>query len=249
MNEKVSDFLVFSLYGAMASWGDIAVGEHRLTHKHPNKSSVLGLIAASLGIRREQDESHVELDQCLGVSTCVRLQGEYLSDWHTAQVPSGKRYYSTRKAELSYLDKKNTILSKREYVTDAFFQIAIWQKNKSFTLDEIKQGLLKPHFTLYLGRKSCPIALPIKPEIMSNTSLKNAYTKNFTNTKKRMKELEYLFPNGNKFADYYWEEGCMAEIGMEASMILNVRDGIYSRSRWQFFNRKECYCSEEYGCR
>ena len=51
----MADFLVFQLYGALASWGDIAVGEYRPSQGHPSKSAITGLLAAALGIEREDD--------------------------------------------------------------------------------------------------------------------------------------------------------------------------------------------------
>ena len=50
------EFLIFRLYGMMASWGDIAVGELRPTFDHPSRSAIVGLLAAALGIRRDEEE-------------------------------------------------------------------------------------------------------------------------------------------------------------------------------------------------
>jgi CRISPR system Cascade subunit CasD len=36
------DVLVFRLYGPMASWGEIAVGESRHTANYPGKSAIIG---------------------------------------------------------------------------------------------------------------------------------------------------------------------------------------------------------------
>ena len=40
----------------MVSWGDTSVGEIRPSGSHPTRSAVLGILAASLGIPREQEE-------------------------------------------------------------------------------------------------------------------------------------------------------------------------------------------------
>jgi CRISPR system Cascade subunit CasD len=47
------EYLLFRLYGPLASWGEIAVGESRHTATYPGKSALLGLLAAALGIRRD----------------------------------------------------------------------------------------------------------------------------------------------------------------------------------------------------
>ena len=58
---SMHEYLLFRLYGSMASWGDIAVGEFRPTFDHPSKSAVMGLIAAAMGIRRDEEERQREL--------------------------------------------------------------------------------------------------------------------------------------------------------------------------------------------
>ncbi|MCV6614557.1 MAG: CRISPR-associated protein Cas5, partial [Cellvibrionaceae bacterium] len=51
------DYLVFRLYGAMASWGQPAVGETRHSGTYPSKSAVTGLLGAALGIKRSQEQA------------------------------------------------------------------------------------------------------------------------------------------------------------------------------------------------
>nr|WP_284509571.1 CRISPR-associated protein Cas5 [Salinivibrio costicola] len=46
------DYLVFRLYGPLASWGEPAVGGDRPTSAYPSRSAVLGLLGAALGIKR-----------------------------------------------------------------------------------------------------------------------------------------------------------------------------------------------------
>ena len=53
------DFLVFQLQAPLAAWGDIAVGECRPTMAYPGQSALLGLLAAALGVRREDAEAQV----------------------------------------------------------------------------------------------------------------------------------------------------------------------------------------------
>lgn len=49
------DFLVFQLQGPMAAWGDTAVGEFRPSLDAPGLSSLVGLLGAALGLRREDE--------------------------------------------------------------------------------------------------------------------------------------------------------------------------------------------------
>ena len=59
----MKDFLVFQLYGVLAAWGDIAVGEYRPSLGHPTKSAVTGLLGAALGVDRSDESQHQQLTQ------------------------------------------------------------------------------------------------------------------------------------------------------------------------------------------
>ena len=59
----MKDYLLFRLHGALASWGDIAVGDIRPSYRYPSKSAVIGLLAAALGV--ERDEHHKQAEESL----------------------------------------------------------------------------------------------------------------------------------------------------------------------------------------
>ena len=63
------EYLMFRLYGPMASWGDIAVGEYRPSFAHPSKSAVMGMLAAAVGLRREEE------DKIAAICRFIRLCG------------------------------------------------------------------------------------------------------------------------------------------------------------------------------
>ncbi len=239
------DFLVFQLYGALASWGDIAVGEDRPSLGHPTKSAIMGLLAAALGIERESDAVHAQLSQQYAIAVCVRANGELLRDYHTVQVPGGKRQYASRRDEL-LMDKLNlnTILSKRDYRTDAFYQVAVWAtvEEPTYSLAILQQHLQQPVFNLYLGRKSCPVSLPLNPVISSVVSLKQA----FDAYPLAQASLWTDSLTQSELVSYFWEDGKLTEDerGMVSSMTYPRRDQISSRKRWQFANRDEFYHAE-----
>lgn len=245
------DFLVFQIYGALASWGNIAVGEHRPSLGHPTKSAVNGLLAAAMGIDRGDDEKHRQLSQQYGVAVCVRASGELLRDYHTIQVPGGKREYASRRDELllpgfnskTFKSNLEAIISKRDYRTDALYQVAVWnhEEDPLFALDELREKLLNPHFTLYLGRKSCPASLPLFPLVISGHPLDKAF-----DTYPLDKAANWMGPLKNsELISYYWEAGLSdAELGdLKATMVYPRRDQVSSRQRWQFANRDESYCA------
>ncbi len=240
------DFLVFQLYGALASWGDIAVGGYRPIQGQPSKSAITGLLAAALGIDREDDAMHIKLGQHYRIAVCVRAAGELLRDYHTTQVPGGKRRYASRRQEL-LTDKVNlnTILSQRDYRTDAFYQVAVWVVPGPValpTLTELKQALQQPKYSLYLGRKSCPVSLPLYPVIMSKNTLKEAFDDYPFDKAKPWTEI--LDTPG--LTSYFWEQNGlkMEEAGMSPSMTYPRRDLVISRKRWQFTPRNEYYYAE-----
>jgi len=239
----MSEYLLFQLYGPMAAWGDIAVGEQRPTMSHPSKSATLGLLAAALGIRRDEEEKHKALAASYGLAVRVASPGELLRDYHTTQVPPQRRgvRHFTRREELA-ADTLHTILSQRDYRMDACCTAALWVQNAPapHSLQELESALQRPRFTLYLGRKSCPPALPLAPQVIQSATLKEAFDKlpvpdTF---------LEYLPPA--KQTAFYWEYLDRSVAGFSEDgvhMAHTRRDWPLSRRRWQFTDREEFYHS------
>lgn len=235
------DFLLFNLYGPMAAWGDIAVGEQRPSFGQPTKSAIMGLLAAALGLRRNEEELHNQLQASVCFAVQVNHAGELLRDYHTTQSPSQKKgkVFHTRLDETAE-ENLNTILSQRDYRTDASYTVALWLRDNasSWSLSNFKNALLMPEFTLYLGRKSCPLALPLTPDIMQAENLCQA----FSQVKKTDDFLKNLPRPEN--VSIYWEDLSFSETGFPQQALhwQSVRrDAITSRKRWQFSERKENY--------
>jgi len=246
-------FLLFQLYGPMAAWGDIAVGEERPSSGHPGKSAILGLLAAAKGLRRDQENEHLAMERGYGIGVKVESTGTFLKDYHTTQVPPQtalkKHMIATRRDELDALffyQKINpkvsgTILSNRVYRCDALNQIAVWEKTEApYPLSELKTCLMQPHFTLYLGRKSCPLGLPMHPHIVETDTLAGAFRDaEFILLNKFIKKLGFgtsIVPVAERVS-VYWESGVKS--GIEARETYTRRDSILSRRRWQFQERQE----------
>lgn len=226
-------YLLFRLYGPLSSWGDVAVGETRPSFTYPSKSAVLGLIAAALGIRRDEEVKHQQLAESLSFAVCVESIGLPLADYHTAQVPSGKERYCTRRQELSgEKSELNTILSTRDYRSDGLYIIVLWQrKHGEWSIEQIKAKLEQPEFIPYLGRKSCPAALPFEAQVVDAVSLVEALAKG----KFISVHLFGFKPIGQKML--YWDD-CDTP-GLEVQHTFERRDLPLSRCRWQFDTRKE----------
>jgi len=240
------EFLVIRLYGPMASWGDIAVGEQRLTHGHPTKSAIVGLLAAALGIRRDEEERHIALVNGYSMAVRVDSQGALLRDYHTVQVPPpdrGRRYY-TRREEMSVAKHElNTILSQRDYRVDAHYTVALYGDGvMPYAFETLVQALKRPRYTLYLGRKSCPLAFPLTPQIIKAENLKQVFDQAPVDNE-LYTQVSFSTSSADKHTSYYWEGLTQEETGFptenSAYMQHERRDQVVSRRRWQFVSRKE----------
>ncbi len=231
------EFLLFRLYGPMAAWGNIAVGEDRPSFAHPSKAAVIGLLAAALGITRNDAERQRSLAMCCYFAVRVDAAGSLLSDYHTIQSPASKPrvIYHTRRAELA-ADKIHTILSARDYRCEAAYTVALEiRQGGAYTARQLADALARPVFTLYLGRKCCPPAMPLKPRVVIAPSLEDALAG------ERIGDiaLPELFSRPHTLL--YWEEGMRTDLIRE--QVIARRDEPLSRCRWQFTERYECYCS------
>jgi CRISPR system Cascade subunit CasD len=238
----MTEYLHFNLYGPMAAWGEIAVGEQRPSDGYPGKSAILGLVAAALGLRRSDEIRHLELHQSLGFAVRVDLRGSLLRDYHTTQAPTQRKgkTYRTRQDEIQ-AGNLNTILSQRDYRCDAFSSVLLWLKDETspWSLAELQQSLKKPQFVLYLGRKSCPLALPLSPQLIQANNLRDAFEQR-SNTP----ELEGLMNNDS--IAVYWEGDDFERSGFSEDNLhwqTMRRDALTSRKRWQYTERVEHYVS------
>ena len=231
-----ASYLLFQLYGPMASWGDVAVGEVRPTFDHPSKSAVLGLVAAALGIRRSDKEKHQALASQYRFAARLDVPGRLLRDYHTIAVP--EKSASTRRGELQRRDL-NTIQSYRDYRCDARATACLWTETAEprWGLQQMRQALEEPEFTLYLGRKACPPALPLDPTVTEAPSLREA----FASTSQSDDPFTEALMAGRDTVRLYWEE--TENSGLEADQTQTRRDQPVSRARWQFAERSEQYTS------
>ena len=256
----MNDYLIFRLYGALASWGDIAVGEIRSSHRYPSKSAVIGLLAAALGVKRGEYEKQTELAKLL-FSVRVDASGSPIEDYHTIQAPSEQaikndraKPFWTRVDEIEAIKTRviqsqnnseaGAIQSRRTYYCDAVYTIALcenefnrinWPVIEHSSLRVLSQLLENPKFVLYLGRKSCPLGLPLEPQNIKGGNCIDAFRQSeFSfNT-----ELQLILKQSESI-QYYSEEKLK-----NAHMVLTRRDQPVNRSAWQFSERDEYYFNE-----
>ena len=146
--------LLLRLAAPLQSWGGDCKFEIRRTRNEPTKSGVIGMLAAALGWRRDDDEGLLKLNT-LKFGVRVDQEGMDIVDFHTAH---GKDSYVTY----------------RHYLSDAIFLAGLENDNKDF-LKKLEDAIKNPVFPLFLGRRSCPPTLPIVIGIRDCT-LENALT-------------------------------------------------------------------------
>jgi CRISPR system Cascade subunit CasD len=149
----------------MQAWGTHTYEDFRPSSLFPTRSGLLGLLGACLGIDRNDHaglerlaasvEFAVRVDRCALRAECDRpvdKDSVKLADFHTV--------LAARKVDGSA--NKNPVVSRREYLYDAAFTVAVGEKSgASVKLESIADALRRPAFTPALGRRSCPIARPL----------------------------------------------------------------------------------------
>lgn len=195
------------------------------------------MVGAALDITNEDETTHTQFYDSYGLAIRIDAPGTLLCDYHTIQVPPALRgvKYATRQDELASNDL-GTILSRREYRCDAEYTVALWTVTKelSYSLQSIMTALEQPKFVLYLGRKSCPLAVPLGAHIVLAETLREA-----------LEQVQWPIQIQQTIVnhvDIYWEQvGAGMKSGLDAIHLISRRDKLLSRKRWQFTDRQEYY--------
>ena len=235
-------FLLFTLYAPMASFGEIAVGERRMGWARPGRSAVLGLVAAAQGRERTDQDAHASLEASLHYAVRTDAPGRSFMDYHTAQTPTSRKgkTYKTRREELG-ADTLNTVLSTREWRADALFTACLWPRSDGTVhLGDLASALRRPRFALYLGRKSAPLGLPLDPAIVEAATLLEAFETRQTNPEEG-RLLERIGSDAREQRQVAFDADVAPELvgGRGESRQERRRDRVVDRVRWQFAERLE----------
>ena len=164
-------FLIITLAAPFASFGELAGHERRGGRERPGKSAITGLLGAALGIRRHDGEGQHALRRGYDVAVEVDNPGTGLQDFHTAMyVPTAraKRPQTRAQALRALRPRDNAEITRRDYRMDVSYRAAIDALSGArWSLADLASSLEHPRFTLYLGRKSCPLSLPLDPRIVA----------------------------------------------------------------------------------
>lgn len=160
-------FLILRLEGPMQAWGTHTFEDFRPSSLYPTRSGLLGLLGACLGLERsdmaEQQALAASVEFTVRVDPQLARVGKEkavtvakpcikLPDFHTVM--------DARKVDGSV--NKFPVVSRREYLFDAAFTVAIGSRGgASYSLDQLAEALRRPCYTPSLGRRSCPLTRPL----------------------------------------------------------------------------------------
>ena len=120
--------LLLRLAAPLQSWGSDSKFETRKTDREPTKSGVVGLLAAALGLRRDDTEGLARLN---GLRFAVRAdqEGSLLVDFHTAK------------------SRDTSYVTYRHYLQDAVFLAGLESEDEAL-LRELEAALRHPVYLL-----------------------------------------------------------------------------------------------------
>lgn len=241
-------FLVFQLQAPLAAWGEPAVGEARGTAAYPSQSAIVGLLGAALGLDRADEAGHAALRDGYGMAVALLRSGSLLRDYHTAQVPGraalkGRPQFTRRQEMAVPKQDLNTILSTRDYRQNAACLVALQALAPgAIALPALASALREPRFVLYLGRRACPPAAPLWPQVIDAASAHAAFTQ-YAQRFEAMRQAA-ADPKGripleplDGIERLVFDERVQA--GVAADLSTRRKDRLIRRAGWQFGDRTE----------
>ena len=164
--------LLLRLVGPMQSWGTTSRFYHRDTGKEPSKSGVVGILAAAMGIDRE---NWIDLDPLARLNMAVRHDrpGILRRDFQTAGCAALETIVRADGTPAT----GGGVVSHRFYLADAAFLVGL-ESEDAAVLERLLLALRDPVWPLSLGRKSYVPAEPIWIDHgLQDASLENALTR------------------------------------------------------------------------
>lgn len=161
----MNEYIILRLKGVLQSWGGHTYEDYRPSNLFPTRSGLAGLLAACLGIDRKDIVNQMALSESFRYAVRVDETANRfykITDFHTvlkARRVSGKA-------------GDDTVVSRREYLCDASFTVALKLTDTTvFSVQRIIDHLQKPVYTPFLGRRSCPLSVPPFHSIVQAESL------------------------------------------------------------------------------
>jgi len=134
--------ILLKFSGPLQSYGTSSHFQTRYTDYYPSKSAVLGLLAACLGYRRDEEEKLRELST-LKFAVRIDQQGGLLKDYHIAMT------------DKEIVEIPQTYVTNRYYLEDALFVVALSGIDE--LIDTLIKAIKSPYFQPFMGRRSLPV--------------------------------------------------------------------------------------------
>lgn len=166
--------LLLRLAAPLQAWGSSSKFIVRSTEREPTKSGVIGMIAAAMGIQRNDDAKKLAPLAQLRFGVRADKEGILLKDFHMVH------------------GYKIADVTERYYLSDAVF-LAVLECDDKKLLEEIAAALQKPVYPLYLGRKSCPPTLPVVLGVKDEDMLTALKNEPFLNENDRRKNVRISY--------------------------------------------------------
>lgn len=144
--------LTLRLEGPMQAWGSDSKWDYRSTDLYPTKSGVIGVLGCALGLERS-DPRLGEMADSLRMAVRADRPGRRMTDYQTVTGSP------LRNAEGKKRSGGQTFISRREYLADASFMVAL--EGPKDLIDSAESALAHPRWPYFLGRKNCVPSRPV----------------------------------------------------------------------------------------
>lgn len=241
--------LAFRLHGPTASWGTVEAGvERRPSGRDPGRGAVLGLLAAALGLAREDDRAQAALSDGVRVAVCGHGPRRLVQDFRTVQTVQALRGddFPTRGHALARARNMHTLTGWRQHIEDGSWRVFI--ASAGADIAALADALRQPMFGLCLGRREHALALPPDPCILEGglAAALAAYPPEPGITWAGPGDLDLGAWLRDRICslgdgDVWWDPGFPGAPGGNGR---HVVDQPVSRTRWRFRGREQRWASE-----
>lgn len=166
--------LLLRLEAPLMSFGTVAVDHRRRCGIFPALSMVTGLLGAALGLNRYQTHELQSLQDRLRIASRIDRRGRAVSDYQTVDLSTpwmdaseqGVGWNTHGRVETrggAPANRTGTHIRLKEYWSGriATVSLTLSRETDSPNIHELGVALRAPAHPLYLGRRSCPPAVPI----------------------------------------------------------------------------------------
>jgi CRISPR system Cascade subunit CasD len=155
----MSSNLAMFFDGPMQAYGYMADHQYRTTLAHPTRSCITGLIAAAIGIDKNDPNERAQIDRLNTLHiTTIRLESLENAEAEHRQ-PRLRDFQTARTWGSNGQVIGNMDLTLRDYLQDCKFVVLL--EGTDVLLERIAAGLQSPRWMLSLGRRCCVPASPI----------------------------------------------------------------------------------------